>query len=373
MSFRRSSRRSCRIPTACRAASRGRCRRTVRSAAACCAATRKKSSGGARIHRARRGFGAASSISRLGPAMNIEGLGASLVDQLARAEPGSATSPTSITSPSNSSRRLSSRPRSRAPSGRCPESSVRSGRNVVEQLERSKAQRPLPADLRNRHTSYWRESCSDAGARHFRTMARLLKADVDALQSVPEIGPVVAASVRVRSRTSSTIAIWSQKLSKAGVNMATALPEPSDRTGPLSGKTFVLTGTLATMTREEATAALERLGAPGSPGPVSRKTSYAACSVQRPGSKLEKAEKLGVERMDEAQFVSFLERLVMKNGMSRALHDRPGLRSPPAWRFWSERSSPAGSPDRRCRPVRRRRPVRRTRPRARPHLRQRPW
>ena len=86
--------------------------------------------------------------------------------------------------------------------------------------------------------------------------------------------------------------------------MESQAPEPSDQPGPLSGKTFVLTGTLTAMSREEATAALERLGAKVS-GSVSKKTTCVVFGAEA-GSKLEKAEKLGVERMDEAQFLAFL-------------------------------------------------------------------
>jgi len=95
-----------------------------------------------------------------------------------------------------------------------------------------------------------------------------------------------------------------KKLKAAGVNMESQAPPPSDQPGPLSGKTYVLTGTLAAMSREEATAALERLGAKVS-GSVSKKTTCVVFGAEA-GSKLEKAEKLGVERMDEAQFLALL-------------------------------------------------------------------
>jgi DNA ligase (NAD+) len=95
-----------------------------------------------------------------------------------------------------------------------------------------------------------------------------------------------------------------RKLKAAGVNVMSQAPEPSDQPGPLSGKTYVLTGTLTAMTREDATAALERLGAKVS-GSVSKKTTCVVFGAEA-GSKLEKAEKLGVERMDEAQFLTFL-------------------------------------------------------------------
>jgi DNA ligase (NAD+) len=89
-------------------------------------------------------------------------------------------------------------------------------------------------------------------------------------------------------------------LKRAGVNLESQAPPPTDTRGPLAGKTFVLTGTLSSMTREDATARLEQLGAKVS-GSVSRKTSYLVAGADA-GSKLEKARQLGVETLDEEGF-----------------------------------------------------------------------
>jgi len=137
-------------------------------------------------------------------------------------------------------------------------------------------------------------------------MHRLLDATVDALQTVPEIGPVVAESVHAfttEPRNRQLIA----RLAKAGVNMTSRAPEPSHEPGPLAGKVFVLTGTLAAMSREEATEALERLGARVA-GSVSKKTSYVVAGSDA-GSKLEKARQLGIETLDEDAFL----KLIMKS------------------------------------------------------------
>ena len=91
-----------------------------------------------------------------------------------------------------------------------------------------------------------------------------------------------------------------ERLAAAGVNMASQAPEPADERGPLAGKVFVITGTLSSMSREDATAALERLGAKVS-GSVSRKTSYLVAGAEA-GSKLQKARELGVETLDEEAF-----------------------------------------------------------------------
>jgi DNA ligase (NAD+) len=97
------------------------------------------------------------------------------------------------------------------------------------------------------------------------------------------------------------------RLAKAGVNMRSRAPEPSHEPGPLAGKVFVLTGTLAAMSREEATEALERLGARVA-GSVSKKTTYVVAGSDA-GSKLEKAQQLGVETLDEDAFL----KLIIKN------------------------------------------------------------
>jgi DNA ligase (NAD+) len=131
-------------------------------------------------------------------------------------------------------------------------------------------------------------------------MPRILDAAVDDLQNVPEIGPVVAASVRSFADEPHNRALI-DKLAAAGVNMASRQPEPSVvGPGPLAGKTFVLTGTLQTMTREQGEAAIERLGGKVS-GSVSKKTTGLVVGVDA-GSKLDKAKKLGVPLLTEDEF-----------------------------------------------------------------------
>ena len=134
-------------------------------------------------------------------------------------------------------------------------------------------------------------------------MARVLDAPLEALQSVADVGPVVAASVRDfadEKRNRKLIA----RLEKAGVNMTSQAPEPTAEVGPLAGRAFVLTGTLSSMSREEATAALERLGARVT-GSVSKKT-HAVVFGADAGSKLEKAQQLGIETLDEKAFLALI-------------------------------------------------------------------
>jgi DNA ligase (NAD+) len=237
-------------------------------------------------------------------AMNIEGLGESLIDQLLEQNLvadfadlyalEAAQLETLVVTP-REPRSDRARPRKLG----------KVGRNVIEQIARSRANdlSRLIYALGIRHVG---EKAAATLSRHFRTMDSVLDASAEALQTAPDIGPVVAQSVRAfadEPRNRDVV----RRLAAAGVNMASQAPAPDASPGPLTGKVFVLTGTLATMTREEATAALERLGARVS-GSVSRKTNYLVAGADA-GSKLEKARELGVETLDEDAFRA----LIMKD------------------------------------------------------------
>lgn len=179
---------------------------------------------------------------------------------------------------------------------------TKSASNVIAQIERSKANDlwRLVYALGIRHVG---EKAAATLAGHLRTMPRILDAPTDRLQTVPDIGPVVAASVRAFADEPRNRELV-ERLRAAGVNMESQAPEPSDRPGPLAGKVIVLTGTLTSMSREEATAALESLGAKVS-GSVSKKTTYLVAGSDA-GSKLEKARQLGVETLDEQAFLALI-------------------------------------------------------------------
>ena len=231
-------------------------------------------------------------------AMNIEGLGASLVDQLIEQRLVSDFSDVYHLEASTLEN-LVVAPKDPKSDRAVPRKLGKVGRNVFEQIERSKANdlSRLIYALGIRHIG---EKAAATIARHLRTMDAVLDATVEALQAVPEIGPVVAASVRAFAEEPHNRELVG-RLQRAGVNMTTALPEPTiEPVGRLAGKTFVLTGTLASMSREDATAALEALGARVS-GSVSKKTSAVVAGADA-GSKLEKARQLGVEVLDEAAF-----------------------------------------------------------------------
>jgi DNA ligase (NAD+) len=130
-------------------------------------------------------------------------------------------------------------------------------------------------------------------ARHFGSMDALMSADVEALQRVPDVGPVVAESIAgffAEGHNREVIA----RLEQAGVR---GRAEERPATAVVAGLTFVLTGTLPRLTREEAAALIEAQGGKVS-GSVSKKTDYVVAGEDA-GSKLEKARALGVAVLDE--------------------------------------------------------------------------
>jgi DNA ligase (NAD+) len=231
-------------------------------------------------------------------AMNIEGLGASLVDQLLAqnlVRDFSDLYRLDVETLEN----LVVTPKEPRSERSVPRKLGKVGRNVFEQLERSRKNdlsRLLYA-LGIRHVG---EKAGVTLARHMRSMPAILDASVEALEEIPEIGPVLAQAIRAFADEPHNRALV-DRLRDAGVNMTTSLPEPAvELVGALAGKTVVLTGTLASMTREEATEALEKQGAKVA-GSVSKKTSFVVAGAEA-GTKLEKARTLGVEVLDEDQF-----------------------------------------------------------------------
>jgi DNA ligase (NAD+) len=173
----------------------------------------------------------------------------------------------------------------------------KSAANLIAQIERSKTREfwRLIYGLGIRHVG---ERGAQALAGAFGSMDALIAASKEQLQAVPDIGPVVAAAVREYLDQPQNRALI-EALAAAGLKMdapITAAAAP----GPLSGKTFVLTGTLATMSREAATDAIQTRGGKVT-GSVSKKTDYVVAGAD-PGSKLAKAETLGISVLDESAF-----------------------------------------------------------------------
>jgi DNA ligase (NAD+) len=145
------------------------------------------------------------------------------------------------------------------------------------------------------------EATARALARHFGDLGPLMDADAVRLQQVPDVGPVVAGHVAAFFADPRNRALLA-RLREAGVRWP-AVERPA-QDAPLAGATVVLTGTLESMTRDEAGELLARLGARVA-GSVSAKTRLVVAGPGA-GSKLAKAEQLGIEVWDEARLLAFL-------------------------------------------------------------------
>ena len=178
----------------------------------------------------------------------------------------------------------------------------KSAQNLIDALQKSKhttLARFLFA-LGIRHVG---ESTAKALARHFGTLDAVMTADADQLAQVPDVGPVVAESIHTFFAQPHNREVALQ-LRAAGISWPEGEPSAVARQ-PLAGKTFVLTGTLPTMSREEAKELLEAAGAKVA-GSVSKKTSCVVAGAEA-GSKLDKARELGVPVIDEAGLRDLLE------------------------------------------------------------------
>jgi DNA ligase (NAD+) len=170
---------------------------------------------------------------------------------------------------------------------------------LLEQIERSKSQ-PLPRVLLGLGIRHVGERTSQALAEEFGSIDALIAATEDELTRVNDIGPKVAATVREFFSNERNLALV-EKLRGFGL---TFTAERKVRGTTLSGLTFVLTGTLPTLTREDAKDRIETAGGKVS-GSVSKKTSYLVAGEEA-GSKLDKAQQLGVPVLDEAGLMAML-------------------------------------------------------------------
>ncbi|MFN9186520.1 MAG: helix-hairpin-helix domain-containing protein, partial [Betaproteobacteria bacterium] len=149
------------------------------------------------------------------------------------------------------------------------------------------------------------ESTARDLARHFASLDALLAADEAELQAGPDVGPVVAPSgARVGAEPPPREVNAPSRA--AGVRWPEGeAPRPAAAAGPVAGRTFVLTGTLPTLTREQAAQMILAAGGKVSAA-VSKKTDYVVAGTQA-GSKLDKAQALGVAVIDEAALLHLLE------------------------------------------------------------------
>jgi DNA ligase (NAD+) len=138
---------------------------------------------------------------------------------------------------------------------------------------------------------------AEALAVHFGSIDALHEADPEAIEEVEGVGPIMAVQINESLTEDATWALV-EKLREKGLRLEADASERRAAGGPLEGKTVVLTGTLPELTREEAAALVKSAGGKVT-NSVSRKTDYVVAG-ESPGSKLAKAEKFGIELLDEA-------------------------------------------------------------------------
>ncbi len=170
----------------------------------------------------------------------------------------------------------------------------KSAQNVLTALEKSK-QTTLPRFLYGLGVRHVGETTAKDLARHFGKLDSIMDASVEQLLEVPDVGPIVAESVHTFFQQPHNREVVEQ-LRACGVTWEEGEPQ-ARAPKPLAGKTIVLTGTLPTLSRDEAKDMLEAAGAKVA-GSVSKKTDYVVAGAEA-GSKLDKARELGVTVLDE--------------------------------------------------------------------------
>jgi DNA ligase (NAD+) len=184
-----------------------------------------------------------------------------------------------------------------------PRMAAKSATNLLEQIEASKSR-----DLSNliyalgiRHVG---ERTAGILARHFGSLENLARASVEELDDIPEIGLTVAESVRDWFDDEGNLTLC-DRLRAAGVKTESEAKASSTTDDRFAGKQFVLTGKLTTFTRDEARALIEARGGRVNSS-VSKKTDYVVAGEEA-GSKLDKAQELGVIIIDEEAFKKMLD------------------------------------------------------------------
>ena len=178
----------------------------------------------------------------------------------------------------------------------------KSAQNILEALQKSK-QTTLPKFLFGLGIRHVGEATARALARHFGSLDAIMDASVEQLLEVDDVGPIVAQSSRTFFDQTHNREVVEQ-LRACGVNWEEGAPLPMTPK-PLTGKTFVITGTLPTLSRDEAKDLIEAAGGKVA-GSVSKKTTCVVAGTEA-GSKLEKALALGVRVIDETGLKELLD------------------------------------------------------------------
>ncbi len=185
---------------------------------------------------------------------------------------------------------------------------------ALERMGEKSARNFLDGVQASKHRELWRlifglgilhvgAGVAKALSRAFATLDDLFAANVDQLTQIEDVGEVIARSI-VRWYEDPRNRKLIGRLRAAGLNFQSDLHRPEAALGPLAGKTFVLTGTLPSLSRDDATAKIEALGGKVTSS-VSQKTDFLIAGDE-PGSKLAKARKLGVPVLDEPQLLALL-------------------------------------------------------------------
>nr|WP_315262357.1 NAD-dependent DNA ligase LigA [uncultured Limnohabitans sp.] len=177
----------------------------------------------------------------------------------------------------------------------------KSANNVLASIEKSK-QTTLPRFLFGLGIRHVGEATAKELARHFGKMDAIMDATVDQLLQVADVGPIVALSLRTFFDQPHNREVVEQ-LRACGVTWTECEPT-AGASLPLAGQTFVLTGTLPTLSRDQAKDMLEALGAKVA-GSVSKKTHCVVAGAEA-GSKLDKAQELGIKVLDEAGLLALV-------------------------------------------------------------------
>jgi DNA ligase (NAD+) len=178
----------------------------------------------------------------------------------------------------------------------------KSAQNIVDALEKSK-QTTLPRFLYGLGIRHVGEATAKELARHFGTLDAVMDATLDALLEVNDVGPIVAQAIRTFFDQPHNREVVEQ-LRACGVTWPEGEPAAAGPK-PLAGKTLVLTGTLPTLGRDAAKDLIEAAGGKVS-GSVSKKTHYVVAGTEA-GSKLDKAQELGIAVLDEAGLLALLQ------------------------------------------------------------------